>query len=116
MSRRHAALASGGHSSAEYKNLNRAVRSAIRHDTCFDIKRRICEEGPNSVWRAIKSVVGSKKDEGKTPDVTPDTLNRFFVSVGPRVSSEVRCEGPTPDLPCRLADGLMDMELMGRDG
>ena len=102
MSRRRVALARGGHSSAEYKTLNRAVRSAIRRDRCSDITRRIQEEGPNSVWRAIRSAVGNKGGEIKMSDVTPDELNRYFVSVGPRVSSEVRRAGLVTNLPCRL--------------
>lgn len=102
MFRRRAALSAGGHCSAEYKTLNRAVRSAIRRDTCLDMERRIREEGLNSIWRAAKSAVGSKTAERKLPGVSPDCMNEYFVSVGPRVADEVRDTGETPDLPCRL--------------
>ena len=102
MSSRRAALASLGHSSAEYKQLNRAARSAIRRDTCHDIHRRIQEEGRGAMWRVIRPVVGIGRADRRLPNVTPDELNRFFVSVGPRVAGEVRDLGEIADLPCRL--------------
>jgi len=102
MSRRRAALTSLGHSSAEYKQLNRAARSAIRRDSYEDIRRRIHEEGRSAMWQIIRPAVGSGRADRKLPDAAPDQLNRFFVSVGPRVAGEVRDLGETPDLPCRL--------------
>ena len=113
MSRRRAALAIGGHGSTNYKTLNRAVRSAIRRDTCTDMQRRIREEGRNSIWRAVRSVVDGKKVDRKLPNVTPNRLNEYFVSVGPRVAGEVRNTGEIPDLPCRLPRvGACAMELV----
>ena len=102
LSRRRAALASFGHGSAAYKQLNRAARSAIRRDSCEDVQRRIHEEGRSAMWRVIRSSVGSGRDERKLPDLSPDDLNRFFVGVGPRVAGEVRDMGEAPHLPCRL--------------
>ena len=102
LSRRRAVLASLGHSSAEYKQANRAARSAIRRDSCQDIQRRIREEGHSAMWRVVRSAVESGKGGRKLPDASPDELNRFFVGVGPRVSSEVRDMGEAPNLPCRL--------------
>ena len=102
MSSRRAALASLGHSFAEYKQLNRAARSAIRRDTCHDIHQRIQEEGRGAMWRVIRPVVGNGRADRRLPNVTPDELNRFFVSVGPRVAGEVRDLGEIADLPCRL--------------
>ena len=102
MSRRRGALAAGGHRSEEYKALNRAVRSAIRRDTCDDVRRRIREEGRGSMWKVIRSTIDTGKSDRKLPDATPDQLNAYFVSVGPRVAGEVRDMGETADLPCRL--------------
>ena len=102
MSRRRGALAAGGHRSAEYRELNRAVRSAIRRDTCDDVRRRIREEGRGSMWKAIRSTVDAGKSDRKLPDVTPDQLNEYFVSVGPRVAGEVRAMQGSHDVPCRL--------------
>ena len=102
MSRRRGALTTGGHGSAEYRELNRAVRSAIRRDTCDDVRRRIREEGRGGMWKAIRSTVNSGKSDRKIPSATPDQLNEFFVSVGPRVAGEVRDMGQTCDVPCRL--------------
>ncbi|KAF0304948.1 hypothetical protein FJT64_002607 [Amphibalanus amphitrite] len=50
-------LARSGRDSAEYRELNRAVRSAVRSDRRRDIQREIGERGPARVWRCIKSVV-----------------------------------------------------------
>ena len=102
MARRRAELASHGHDSENYRDLNRAVRSAIRRDTRNDIQRRIGEGKNRSVWHHISSVVGNNQASRKLPDATPDQLNEFFVSVGPRVTSEVSEMGDPPDLPCRL--------------
>ena len=54
------------------------------------------------MWKAIRSTVDTGKSDRKLPDVTPDQLNDFFVSVGPRVAGEVRDMGQTRDVPCRL--------------
>lgn len=102
MCRRREALRSLGHSSHVYKDLNRAVRSAIRRDTSADVRRRIQEGGRASMWRAVRSVVGGRKADRAMPDASADQLNQFFVSVGPRVAGEVRDMGETPELPCRL--------------
>ena len=67
-----------------------------------DVQRRLREEGSSSLWRVIRPAVESGRVGHRLPDVTPDQLNRFFVSVGPRVAGEVRDAGETPDLPCRL--------------
>ena len=96
MHRRRAALARSGRDSAEYRELNRAVRSAVRSDRRRDIQREIGERGPARVWRCIKSVVAGKREGGCVrPDATADQLNEFFVSVGPRVTAEIgaRAEG-----------------------
>ena len=45
MQRRRQALAQHGHGSDSYRDLNRAVRSALRRDTRDDVKRRIAEGG-----------------------------------------------------------------------
>ena len=102
LSRRRAALASFGHGSTDYKHLNRAARSAMRRDSCEDVRRRIQEEGRSALWRVIRSSVGSGKGDRKLPVTSPDDLNRYFVSVGPRVAGEVRDLGEAPRLPCRL--------------
>lgn len=85
MQRRRQALAQHGHGSDSYRVLNRAVRSALRRDTRDDIQRRIAEGGALSVWRSIRTVVGDRRSGRVAPDATPDTLNSFFVGVGPRV-------------------------------
>ena len=102
MSRRRGALAAFGHGSSQYRDANRAVRSAIRRDTRQDVERRIREGSRESMWRLIRPVVGSKRAARKLPDATPDDLNSYFVGVGPRVAEEVKRSGPAPDIACRL--------------
>ena len=50
MVQRRIALRDVGRDSSEYRDLNRAVRSAIRKDTRNDIQNRIDEQGPATVW------------------------------------------------------------------
>ena len=105
MSRRRAALSAGGRDSAEYRDLNRAVRSGIRRDTRESIEHRIRERGPSSIWQSIRGVVGGKRSGTPVlPQLSSDELNRFFVSVGPRVAAEVadRGRGAATQPVCRL--------------
>jgi len=102
MCRRRGALTVYGHQSTEYRDANRAVRSAIRRDSRNDVERRIREDGQRSMWRHIRSFVGGKQAIRKLPDATVDDLNRFFVRVGPCVADEVRSMGATPSISCRL--------------
>ena len=90
MSSRRAALRAGGRNTAVYRDLNRAVRSAIRRDTRDSIEERIRESGPRSAWQSIRSVVGGKRSGTPVlPQLSSEELNHFFVSVGPRVAAEV---------------------------
>ena len=103
MARRRGALRVWGHGSSEYRQLNRAVRSAIRRDTRADVCRRIREQGPTSVWRNTRDVIGGKSSGGRTlPSVSADSMNEYFVQVGPRVAAEVASQGPAPRIDCRL--------------
>ena len=57
------------------------------------------------MWRSLRDVVGGKRSGAPVlPQLSSEELNRFFVSVGPRVSAEVtdRDRGTAPQLPCRL--------------
>ena len=103
MSRRRAALAHSGHDSAEYRDINRAVRSAVRRDRRQDIERDIGDRGPSRVWQCIRAVVAGKRD-GKSvrPDVSADEMNEFFVSVGPGVAAEIGARGTVPVTETRL--------------
>ena len=105
MSRRRAALRTGGRGSTEYRDLNRAVRSAVRRDTRESIEARIRERWPNSVWRSLRCVVDGKRPGTPVlPQLTSEELNHFFVSVGPPVAAEVADRGrdAAVSVPCRL--------------
>ena len=84
------ALRAGGHASAQYRRLNREVRSAIRADSRRDITDRIRDDGPSALWRHMRHIITDKRpSRGVLPAVTPDVMNEYFVSVGPRVAAEV---------------------------
>ena len=102
MCQRRAARSAGGHTE-EYRALNRAVRSAVRRDAREDISRRLAEDGPQSVYRNVRQYIGTSKSARVSPTVDVDSLNEYFVGVGPRVASEVAERGVVPDdFICRL--------------
>ena len=103
MYRRRRALREMGRESCEYRDLNRSVRAAIRKDTRNDIHSRIIEQGPASVWRNIRSVIqGKKGGQIVLPETSADSLNDYFVGVGPKVVNELNKQGPAPAIDCRL--------------
>ena len=103
MASRRGALRTLGRDSSEYRDLNRAVRSAIRRDTRLAIESRIREQGPHTVWRNIRSVVAGRTRDDTSPQLSPSALNEYFVSVGPRVAAEVAGAAEhAATLPCRL--------------
>ena len=92
-----------GRESAEYKDLNRSVRSAVRRDRRVELRKEIDEQGPNKVWKCIKTVVAGKQDGPNVqPELSADDLNSFFVSVGPRITAEIQAQNATTDLNARL--------------
>ena len=92
-----------GDSGEEYRSLNRAVRSAIRRDVRESTGRRIIDQGPTSVYRNIRQIIGSNKGTSVTPEVGADALNEYFVGVGPSVAREIAESGtPAGTLTCRV--------------
>ena len=53
MSQRRAALRSSGRESIAYRELNRAIRSAVRRDRRVELRREIGERGPNKVSQLV---------------------------------------------------------------
>ena len=103
MAQRRATLRQAGRAAPEYRDLNRAVRSAIRRDTRISISSRIREQGAHTVWRNLRAVIGKKGGAQKVePQVTAEVLNSHFVSVGPRVAAGIAAGGARPAIPCRL--------------
>ena len=102
MAQRRGLLARSGRTPA-FLDLDKKVKSAIRHDVRQDIARRVTEQGPTTIFRNIHQVIeGKKSAQRAAPEATPDELNEYFVGVGPRVAGEVRNRGGPPYLPCRL--------------
>ena len=55
------------------------------------------------MWQSIKTVIAGKKDgQNVQPDISPDDLNSFFVSVGPRIATEIQSTNTAPELNARL--------------
>ena len=102
MAQRRRLLAVSGRT-PEFVELNKRVRSAIRHDTRQDIARRVRETGPTAIFRNVRQIIAGKKSNNRVvPEATPDELNQYFVSVGSRVANEVRARGDPNSLPVRL--------------
>ena len=103
MSQRRSALRRLGRESPDYKELNRHVRAAMRRDRRCELQKDISERGVSQVWRCIRSVIAGKKDgQNVQPDLSADDLNSFFVSVGPRIATEIRDQNTATDLKVRL--------------
>ena len=90
-------------SAEEHRSLNRAVKSAIRRDVRENIGQCIVDQGPTSVYRNVRQIIGSNKGARVTPAVCVDALNEYFVSVGPCVAREIAESGVPPgELTCRV--------------
>ena len=97
------ALRLWGHRSHTYRDANRRARAAFRADKRRHIGHRVSQQGRGSVWRCARDVVGGKKATAAIPPtVTAESMNDFFVQVGPRVAAELAAQGPPPSLPQRL--------------
>jgi len=90
MRQRRAARGPGGHTD-EYRALNRAVRSAVRRDAREDVS--LAEDGPQAVYKHVRQHIGTSKNARASPTVSADSLNEYFVGVGPRVAREVAERG-----------------------
>ena len=94
------ALRLWGHRSDTYRDANRRARAAFRADKRRHIGHRVSQQGRGSVWRCARDVVGGKRATAAIlPTVTAESMNDFFVQVGPRVAAELAAQGPTPSLP-----------------
>ena len=78
MAERRGVLRREGRSPA-YRELDRRVRSAIRHDCRVDIEARLRTEGSSSLYRVVRPLVAGKRSDSVTlPSATPDEMNEFF--------------------------------------
>ena len=88
MAARREALTGGDR--ARYKQLNRETSAAIRRDCRDDVHRRINQSSRSSIWRCLRPIIGGGRSSVITvPGVQPDTLNRYFVGVGPTTAASV---------------------------
>ena len=63
------------------------------------MQRELNKAGPGKVWQVLRPIIGSKK-ETAIPNVTPDALNDYYVSIGPTTAASV--PQPTEPVPIRL--------------
>lgn len=65
------------------------------------------EGGYGRVYQVLWPVIGSKTASNSVPNVTPDAINDFFVSFGPKTAASVVPTGPLANrLPPAPACGL----------
>ena len=60
------------------------------------IGQSIVEQGPTSIYRNVRQVIGSSRGAGVALAVSADDLNQYFVGVGPSVAREIAEFGPAP--------------------
>ena len=120
MAERRAALRQGDR--ARYKELNRLTRSAIQRDSRDNIRQRIAETGPGSMYRCVRPIIASKRSgQTTTPDIDPDTLNRYFAEIGTKTAAAVAAGKPAAaaELPIRLprvgSDGFAVRPVTGAE-
>ena len=109
MAERRAARRQGDR--ARYRELNRLTRSAVQRDSREDIRQRIAEAGSGSMYRCVRPIIASKRSgQTTTPDMDPDTLNRYFAEIGPRTAASVAAGRPAgaEELPIRLPRVVSD--------
>ena len=69
-----------------------------------ELEKDISERGVSQVWRCIRSVIAGKKDGlNVQPDLSADDLHKLiFLSVCPRIATEIRDQNTATDLKVRL--------------
>ena len=90
---RRAALGSGDR--AEYKRVNRQCRAAVRADSRARYEGELARSGRAALWRVLRPVLGRKQQQCAVPNITPDCLNDYYVTIGPRTAARV----PAPASP-----------------
>ena len=97
---RRRALLGPGHSRADYKEVNRQCRAAIRRDHAAYFSDQLREAGPARMWTVLRPIIGSGKSASAAPPAcTPDALNEYYVRVGPTTSASV----PVPQTALRCS-------------
>ena len=96
--RRRAALSAGDR--PEYKRLNRLCRAAVRRESRERYEGELARGDRGGLWRVLRPVLGSKREQREVPRMTPDALNDYYVTVGPRTAASV--PAPIAHVPVRL--------------
>ena len=76
-------------SSSDYKEVNRLCRASIRRDCVEHVQRELASAGRNGMWRTLRPIIGHKQQKTSVPNIAPDTLNDYYVSVGPTTAASV---------------------------
>ena len=86
--------------SPDYKEVNRLCRASIRRDCVAHINREIAKAKPHNTWRVLRPLIGQKLKQTSAPNITPDALNNYYISIGPTTAASVT--RPNSPLPIRL--------------
>ena len=87
LQRRRAALAQRDRDL--YRDVNKQCRAATRRDSRAHYQRELAKGGRASLWRALSPVIGKKKTVSEPPNITPDALNDYYVTIGPATAASV---------------------------
>ena len=81
-----------------YRVINKQCRAAIRSDSRAHFQREIDRRGRSGLWRALTPIIGKKQTASEPPNITPDALNNFYVTIGPTTAASV----PAPTAPVHI--------------
>ena len=71
------------------REMNKKCRAAIRKDFREHYQREISRGGRANLWRILTPVIGRKKSPSEPPNINPDELNSYYVTVGPTTAAGV---------------------------
>ncbi|XP_043200922.1 uncharacterized protein LOC122369881 [Amphibalanus amphitrite] len=114
---RRRALLGPGQNRADYRDVNRLCRAAIRRDHAAYYTDQLREAGPTRMWSVLRPVIGSGKGTAAAPPAcTPDALNECYVRVGPTTAASVPApQTAIPSLLPRVMSCVFRLHSVGLD-
>ena len=71
----------------------------MRADSRARYEGELARGGRSALWRVLRPVLGRKQQQCEVPDITPDALNDYYVTVGVRTAASVpSATVPVPSL------------------
>ena len=76
---------------AEYKHLRNEVVTNIRKSQQDYYKKKISPDNkPQNIWKAVNESLGKDKKSKLPNDISPDSWNNHFTSVGPNLAKKIQ--------------------------